>query len=349
MDLTSWLIYNLILFLSVSFAFLSKRTKHKKVFIVFSYLSIVIFCSIRYDVGWDYLGYAESFGFIKYYGFYYFEFGYIILNKLFAFSPIGYIGVFAVMSALTYYFLFKAFLKENILSAGLFFMFTFQFVFMANGQIRQGLAIAIFIYTLKFIENNQYFKYILSIITISLLVHTSAIFLLGAIFISKINLKYYNWIILILISYFLYLRGVFTNIVSSILPYVPFYSRFLNNFRAEAEPTTHYLIVTFWVLVSILIALCAKYIKREKITNIYLFGSVLFPAFVDFHIFARFGFYLTFVNIILLGIIVKNNKYWGTMFIVVAYLLFTIYCLNNWGLSGGYPYKSIFFENLNRY
>jgi len=349
MDITSWLIYNFVLFLSVSFAFISTRTKYRNIFILFSYLSIVIFCSIRYDVGWDYLGYVESFGVIKDYGVYYFEFGYLILNKLFAFSPIGYLGVFAVMSALTYYFLFKAFLRENILVVGIFFTFTFQFIFMANDQIRQGFAIAIFIYTLKFIENNQYFKYILFIIAISLLVHTSAIFLLSAILISKINLKYYIWIILIFISYFLYLTGYFINIASYILPYIPFYSKFLDNFRAEAEPTTHYLIVTFWVLVSILIAICTKYIKRKKITTIYLFGSILFPAFVDFHIFNRFVFYFTFVHIILLGIIVKNNKYWGIIFIVVAYFLFSIYCLNNWGLSGGYPYKSIFFEKINRY
>ena len=156
MDLTSWLVYNLILFLSVSYAFLSKRTKYKKVFTVFSYLSIVIFTSIRYDVGWDYMGYVEAFGVIKDYGVYYFEFGYLILNKLFAFNPIGYIGVFAVMSALTYYFLFKALLRENILVAGLYFSFTFQLVFMANNQIRAGLVVAFFLYALKFIEREQY-------------------------------------------------------------------------------------------------------------------------------------------------------------------------------------------------
>lgn len=349
MDLTSWLIYNLILFLSVSFAFLSNRTKHKKVFILLSYLSIVIFTSIRYDVGWDYIPYVEAFGVIKDYGVYYFEFGYLILNKLFAFSPIGYIGVFAVMSALTYYFLFKALLRENILASGLYFAFTFQLVFMANNQIRAGLVVAFFIYALKFIEREQYLKYILSIIIIGILFHTSAIFLLSVIFISKLNLKHYIWIVLILVSYILYLFNFFSNIASYILSHIPFYEKFSNNFREEAQPTTHVLIVTFWVLISILIAFSIKNIKREKITNIYLFGSVLYPVFVDFHIFNRFILYFTFTNILVLGLIVKDKKKTGILLILLFYFLFTIYCLKNWGLDGGYPYKTIFSEKIIRF
>ena len=349
MDFYSWLIYSIVLLFSVLFAFLSEKTKHKKVFIFLSYIVVVVFCSIRYDVGWDYLGYVDAFGVIKYFGIYYFEFGYLILNKLFAFSSIGYIGVFTVMSVLTYYFLFKALLKDNILSAGLFFTFTFQFVFMANDQIRQGLAVAIFIFATKYIENKHYLKFIIVVSLITILIHTSSIFLLCAIIVSKINLKQYVWISLILMSYFLYLEGAFLNLGSVLLPYIPFYEKFLDNFRAEAEPTTHYLIVTFWVIISILIAIFSKYIKRKELENMYMFGAFLFPVFVDFHIFSRFVFYFTFLNIVLLGVLLNNQRLVGSIFVICAYFLFSIYALNNWGLSGGYPYKTVFFENLERY
>ena len=349
MDFISLLVYNIILLLAVSFAYLSKVKNYNRRFILLSYLTLVLFCSLRYDVGWDYGGYVEAFGFIKKRGDYYFEIGYLQLNKFFSFSPIGYIGVFAVMSSLTYLFLYKALIREKILAAGVFFAITFQFIFMANDQIRQGLAVSVFLFATRFLENKQYARYCAIIILTSVLVHTSSIFLLGAIFISRINIKYYYWILLTLISYLLYLRGTFMTIGGTILNYVPLYSKFLNNFRAEAEATTHVLIVTFWVFVSIIIALASRNLNRTKLINMYMFGSVLFPVFVDFHLFTRFLFYFNFLHIIILGLIVKHKEFYGMFLMVAGYFLFATYAFKNWGLSGGYPYRVIFFESLMRF
>ena len=138
--------------LSLSFFFARKYEMSgykNKGYLLWSFISVYLLCALRFFVGNDYEGFFYTFYAIRDGETTYMEFGYYLLNKLFSFSDIGYIYVFALMSFFTLFLFFKVFIRYKILPLGVFFLFTTTLLIMSNDHIRQGLAISIFFYSLK--------------------------------------------------------------------------------------------------------------------------------------------------------------------------------------------------------
>ena len=135
--LETYFIYNLMLLISVVFALISEYTKkHRNIFIFFSFFSLLFFCAIRYDVGYDYDNYVSSFKEI------YFNLNNNVINKsfwedsfynhvcrFFSFTRKGYLLVFLFYATITLVFLYKVLIRKNILSLGLFFFICLNFLF----------------------------------------------------------------------------------------------------------------------------------------------------------------------------------------------------------------------------
>ena len=114
MDYFSWLVYGIFMVIACALAYKTERENYDPVWLGITYLFVVVFWGIRYDIGFDYAGYRGIFSDIKYKDWSYVEPGFYFLNKLFVGSETGYIGVLAVSTALTYFFLFKAFTRYRI-------------------------------------------------------------------------------------------------------------------------------------------------------------------------------------------------------------------------------------------
>lgn len=340
MDWQSWLIYSFILFATTLCLYCDKKAKGTNFFYICGFIIITSFCAFRYKVGFDYEGYINIYEDIYYDLISYVEPGYFLLNKMFVPNHYGYLFVLAIMSFFSLFLLFQVFKHYNILLYGIFFLITFQLLFMINNQVRQGLSLAIFMYAIQYIETKRYLKYVISIL-IAAMFHTTALILLFVPFLQHIRIQRWTWILLIICSLGGYFIGIFDTIIGKIFDWLPIYVKYLGTNRTEVEATTHPLIVCFWSFILLFVAYNGRDYQDKIIYKISMLGATLYPIFVNYHLFNRLNLYLLYCFIPMLAIEASRNSRIKIISLIIAYIFFSIYCLKNWGLDGGYPYNSI--------
>lgn len=161
-----------------------------------AWLIIFIFLAIRYDFGNDYMSYMDAFNwgvsFDDELGAYRTaresEPGWQFLCNLF--RPLGFFTLVALLTAFECY-VFYSFIKKYVPEgyywfAIFFFVFTPSIMLIGCSAMRQMLAIAIFVNSIKYIEQRKFLLYIISIFIASQF-HTSALILYPLYF-----LRYYN-------------------------------------------------------------------------------------------------------------------------------------------------------------
>lgn len=349
LDFESLIIYGSALLISYVFAYIYDLTKRNK-YLFLSFVTIVLFCGLRYDVGFDYAGYVDIFYNIKYDLPTYVEPGFIFINQLFAKFNRGYVFVFLLMSTITYIIIFTLIKKYDNIHNYVFFLFVFQLLFQINNQCRQGLAIAIFYIALYYLQQKKKLKYVI-LILIGSLFHYSLILFLILIFYREINLKSRTWIILMFVSYCVSIVGIFNIVGEQLIAAIPHYEVYQNTVYSGATQlsSSTYIITLFWVLVGTVIAYYKDKVSVNKslILNIYLLGITIYPLFATFHLIERVFYYPILLNFILAADLSRHrHSYVKYILVFMGLFVFIIYCLNNWGPFGGYPYYTVFGEHF---
>jgi hypothetical protein len=131
----SYLIYHLVFFVSIvlllPFRIGNYITLNRGIDVRYFgvFLIVILLCSLRYNVGTDYIMYENVFYKINKDIPTLMEYGYYSLNKLFGGFTNGYLYVFAVSAIVTHFFFFKVLYRESIIFWGVFYFFTFGFIF----------------------------------------------------------------------------------------------------------------------------------------------------------------------------------------------------------------------------
>lgn len=345
MYFSTFLIYAIFMCLSVLLAFISQYSKRKidKIFfLLIAYFVIVLFWSIRYDIGFDYENYIYIYYEIKNGYSSYVEPVYAFLSKLFSVEGGEYLTISA-MSFLTYFFLFYMFIKKNVLWLGVFFSLAFQFQFMAANQVRQALAISVFLCLLHSIEKKRSLTWIIGIIIVALICHTSALFLLVMIPFCRINLSGKKWCIIISVLFLLYLKGAFRNLGNVLITSLPLpdnYQHFLLSDRVESESVGFSMVMLFYVLVALYIAWNYN-MKEDRIFSLYMLGTCMYIVFIEYHLFLRLSFYLFYTNIYIASMFCKENRRLGKILLVVSFLFYLFVCAQPTNMHGVIPYKTL--------
>lgn len=123
----TYLVYGGVLFFSTLFVYLSERTYiliQKKMLLALSFFVIFIVAALRYNVGSDYPSYEWLFYQFQNGDAQYVEIGYRYLNIFVADLGIGFEGLVAIFSFVTYYIFYKAYPKEKA--------YVFHFVFVCT-------------------------------------------------------------------------------------------------------------------------------------------------------------------------------------------------------------------------
>lgn len=348
MDIFSWLIYTLFMVAMCALACQTERSGYNPLWLFATYVLVVGFWAIRYQIGFDYEGYMEIFSDIKHNRSSYVEPGYYLLNRLFSAYPSGYVGVMFVMAALIYFVLFKLFVRERILLYGLFFSLAFQFQFMIASQMRQALVIAVFLYALRFIEEKKYWRYIL-LMAAMMTMHTTAGFMVAALIMAKIRLPKPVWFLLIVGVYGLYLAGIFETLGTQLMTALPLYARYQSSMRMEAGEVGFSIVMLFWIVMALCILYYSRIIDRPVLFNIYMCGIVLYIMFIEFHLLNRLMAYFTFINVLLVSILCKNNFRKGLPVALLAFVVFNLLTAKTPNYYGIQPYRTIFEEKIKKY
>lgn len=348
-----WYFFPLLLGLLVKLIFKNSNAGTNIFFLI-----ILCFCGLRYCVGNDYENYVilwESFS-NGTFPLSRAEPGYLFLNYLFSKFEYGYYYVFFFAAFITYYFVFKAIKQIQVDSFLAFFaIFTLGFLITCNDQVRQGIAMALFFYSLKFVVKENFIKYSSCLLIASLFHYTALLFIpLYFLFKLKFELKWYVWFILICAFYILSLSGFFYSIMSKLIVMIPYYGElYMTKLKfLEQEQLSSGFGLLFVVLNGLYVSFLLN-IKFSRTSSqnlyikIYLLGILLFIVSNGFMLPERISFYFLYTNIFVIPIILNQKKY------KLLNLLFIIGILVYYGLQsyyglekhGAVPYRSILFEN----
>jgi len=337
----SYIIYNLTL-LSPLLLFLTNN-KNKVQFIL-SLFVISLISILRYDIGWDYNGIVEYYDIVSGndYSIFFKEPVLFFLCKIFENQINGFIFVFAVYSLLTLFFLYKTLEYYNILNEGLFIFIALGYMFITFDQIRQGLAISIFLYSFKFLERKNFLKY-LGCVVLAMNAHFSALIILPFYWILKIRIKPWLYIAIIFAMIFLYFLDFWVNLRETIFSAIPYYSKYSE--RPDyllSEKADSGIGVIFFICISSLVIFYHKLINNAVVVNAVFIGLIVFLfASGNLNIY-RISNYFSFSLIIAIALLLKNTS--QNLFKVTLVLTSVLWmqCLIYTNQAGCRPYNTIF-------
>lgn len=272
---------SLILFAVIGQIFIENNKKNwQNGFLLLLFLLLFIFLGLRYNVGSDYQNYANRFinnyhrGNIE-----------ILFNKIVAFVnyfSLNYQMGFIISAAITMGFYFLGirnlmYIKNKYII--LLTFFAFEFYFFTFNAVRQGIALSIFLFSIKFIQEKKILPYIF-FISLAVMFHFSSIILFPMYFL--LNLRFNKKV------YFIMLTSVlFSSVILLFLPYDIFFEYLPFNYSNYIETRFiefggYYILVTTIILTIVITTLINKidlFLVKSNSNIIYInlaFFSMIF-------------------------------------------------------------------------
>lgn len=164
----------------------------KKIFAVLSLLPFIIVAATRNEVGTDWNIYLKFFETINANGDKFSEPGFNLLNRFAFLIADNFYVLIALIAIIIYSFIFKAIYDQSVIVplSILVYVVSADF-FVSLNQSRQAIAIAIFLYSLKYVYERKPIQFFLWI-AIAATMHLSALFYIPVYFIykKKITIKF---------------------------------------------------------------------------------------------------------------------------------------------------------------
>ncbi len=349
------LFYSIVFFVILMLLYIGKRYPFVERIGIF----VLLFLSVcRFDIGNDYdnycylidysifllkdadirsLFYASSFFGLEPF----FE----LLCVIFGDFQYHFVYVFAVYSILTILIWYKLLRDINGVFEGFFLIITMSYLFMSFDQIRQVLAVTLFVFSYKYIKQQNWRKY-LGVILLAFCVHYSI--LLVAISYFFLNKKPYIklYLCVILLLYIGFRLNFWHQFRSSLFSLVGIYSDYSQNDRQLLSGSFNSgLAFLFQILFySYLMIVLRK--KYPLLANSLFIGvSLLLFSSGNLNI-NRIAYYFTFSSIMAFPLYLKQEykkiRVYSLLFLMIIYSGRCIYT----GISGCVPYDYIGSENF---
>lgn len=283
------LIYIIFIFLLL-LSFLIPYNKQKNY--VFSFLLLIVFSAIRYDVGTDfqtYLNVTSGLTDIRINNYMLFEPLNVLLITMgyWIKSPQFYFIIGALITNTLIYFTIKNYSRDKILSIICYVGFPMLYLESMN-VIRQFIAISIVIYSVKYIFDEKPLKFMLSV-AIAMLFHITAIVAFPLYYIYKKNFSAKQNLLLLILSF---LGG---KLIMTLLSLLPYFSKLSYYLKSQQEG--YFIVFVVSLILNLLHIyffkrLAAKDSKQIFYISVFNFGLSIFFLFYKIPVIAgRFFFY----------------------------------------------------------
>ena len=324
-------IYNFILLGATLCAYAYEKTESKNAQIVFysvAFLIPFVFLSIRYDIGNDYQNYVDYFYKIARGDIVPKEPGYILVNYLISEFNLNVQWLFVFFGFGFIYFGYKALPKDGF-ALGVFLFISTMYLYEGFSAIRQGLAIVIMGYALKYVYEKHFLAYFFWAV-IAMMFHLITAVLLLIIY-PIVDRKINKNITIFLVIFFFFMIQ-FTNIAQSLLALVgnlvPQYAWYVNSVFIEEATTSNGLVgPLIKVSIAILIFFSKdKVIEKYQYANIALNMYLLYIIAYIFHlkisIFGRVEHVFIFSMVLSIVYFLKSFEVKGRVIVMYVILLF---------------------------
>jgi hypothetical protein len=319
-------------------------------FMVLLIISIVV--GFRYQVGVDWESYKEVFFHIKNNPSIQFfdqtdEPGFFYINKIIAGLGLGYQWMFFTVAFISWFFLFKS-VPKTILPFFIFFLFADEYFFWGMNGVRQFVAIGIFLFSIHFIINRNFWYFLISVFIASLF-HYSALLLIPIYFIPFS--RFYNqkfWFLAFAVSFFFSQSIVLVNGLKQFLIYLTQFIPIIHNYVLYVETELFEarelagsgLGVIFKTIITLFILYFSKRIvEKYPQTKVYFIlffvGAIINNLFFTFQIIGRINVYFLIIRNILLATIIfeilkgKYSRYVAIGILTLYFLLFLVSIYNS--------------------
>lgn len=352
-----YLVFIFLVCLLIIDLFFSLISKKNNLAVIVSLFIMILFAGLRIHVGYDYDNYAEMFKLVKLDEEIFVEPIFLYLIKFIQFFELNYFFFIFIIAFISILIKFKFLIKYSVFPILSVLIYYARIYLNADfGQIRQGLALGIVLFSYPYIVSQKFYKYT-TLIVLASLIHAAAILFFPVYFFA--NKKFSKKIIIgsislsILIS-FIDLKNVLFETFNMILPGGLAFKLFYYSTTEES------LGITFSVILRLLIILYAiifywKVLDENQdmrvVFNIYYFGYLFYLVFNSFpQLGGRGSVYFQQFELLLLPFLFVYGK---NKLINLFFLFFLIF-YSFWGVetilnSVSYktpyyfePYESIF-------
>lgn len=350
------LVYIIMLTISCFGCFLADKVKiksNKIIAFIIAFLPIFLVSAVRFEVGQDYIDtYIYTFNKvlmgatnIR------IDFGFLCLNRIIVFLGGSYQWVFIISSFIINIFICKSiFNKSNNKLLSMFIYICGTLFFFSLNGIRQTMALALFYYSLRYIETNNTKRYLL-INVVGALFHASALLFLPLYFIlsKRISTK----IKLFIIMFIIIIMPISISLIQNFLLTTK-YSMYITN--GAYNPLEAINVST---VVNILLFTAYEYTFHTKKTNekefniydnIHFIGVIVSLFITQISLALRVFMYFRYIEFLSVPYIIskigfKKRNY--QIVVIIICILYFVYFLHGVYIENGnnvLPYKSIFFN-----
>lgn len=279
------------------------------------------------NVGCDTLTYYNHYYIFGRWGCDFIEIGYDWLNRFFYSLGWGANSLFVAIAGISCFFFYLSLerLKGKYYTIAAFFIYLFTFTFLVNGM-RQGVAVAVFMYAYKFIEERKWFYYITCIWFASLF-HVSALLLLPIYLLKQYHLTGKIYVYIYILSYL----GLFVDI-SPYLPQIELgnrdYSEYVADVKIASASSLGFIVTTLLnIIVFILILKNQLYKKYPLLVNFVILSFCLKNFAFNIPIINRVSIYFSWYIFMLLPYVfymcttyLLNSRIFSIACIMLIYL-----------------------------
>lgn len=297
-------------FLIAVFFNITSRGKNNRLFIkVFiSLLPLTVVSAIRYGVGWDYFE-------IYTYGFYYNSipgkqyFGetvFNIFNKIIYVFTTNVDWLFIICSLIIAIYLSMAIKQQSkSIVMSILLVFFSRYFFLSMNIVRQGIAMSIILYSLKYIKYNNIKKYVFNVILAGS-IHNVALLFLPFYFIGKIDFTKSHNKFLIILSPAIILLGQ-----KILLKFIEG-TKYINYFGSKFDGSD-FLFTEIIINILVLMYGIANYKKKNDEYFYIYFNMQIIACIISIlskfiPVADRIIWYFSIQNILFIPLILKNYK-----------------------------------------
>lgn len=314
-------------------------------------IPFIFISSIRKEVGTDYNTYTtkqipdilDGVGS-------YIEIGYILLVKVFYKIFNNYQCIFIITSIIIIVLIFKYIYDESCYIWLSIYIFVASSIFNQSMNImRQFIAVAIFLNSIKYIIDRNWLKYF-TLIFISSCFHRTAIIFYALYFYKYLNINKINKKLMII---FMALIGVFSenirSIFFSISSKIGFYEQYFS--ISSAETKISYPLLLLNIIIYVISIYFIEYEKNNKLLELYFFIELLIISSIVLSPIIPLAYRIIFmfmpIHCVYIPLLIKKIKYKKykkiiTIFLILVYLVFFVYYIGIKNYGETLPYKTIF-------
>lgn len=349
--------YDLVIFLCFVLANGYKKS-YAKGFKYIPYIILLLVSCLRYDIGTDYSGtYLDVYDRLHTRGGLAFE-GLIsdsikspgewFLSVVFSHFPDPSVWVINTYFIIFIVYIYKILDDYNAHKWGLLCIFLSLIIFQAWDWSKQYAAVAILAYSIKYIQQGKYIKFLLLFLA-SFILHLSTIFFLPLLLLRKLKLSP-KLLALVLFGVFIVAQtGFFRPFYQGLVGLAPMYSEsYLNSmlygeFGEGVVGTASYTFYCIWFIVLLFFSQ-----KQHNIWNVMLFvGALLYIVSENSLVLDRVAVYYLIAQIVIFPMIMSTHRKGAVNTLMIILVMINLLLLNRRfmeenDLRGCVPYESLF-------